>query len=162
MFTQKYKGMKREQYCDEDRLALDIPSRETTVEWLTNVGYQLVDTDEGREGWKDYDLMFTKHNEYVKVEIECKRSWGNVFLYNEYHIPARKQNQPSDMFICYNVNRTQAFVVKGDVVRSSCIITKDTKCKHDQTKDTKDEEFFAVDVKNGTFWKKEGDKWRRQ
>ena len=148
----------RQQYSDYDRQVCDEPSRDEAINWLTSAGYTLV-VD---EGWKDYDLMFIKNGIYVKVEIECKRSWTTCFIPNDYHIPKRKEHQSSDMFICFNANRTQAFVVRGDVVRNSCIISKDTICRHDPSKNTENEEFFSVDIKKGQFWRKDGKRWIRQ
>lgn len=111
----------------------DALGKETVKHFMNQMGYTLVSEE---EAYKSHDLIITKGDDELRVEIQVCTSWKTLkFPYPTINMPIRKKANTCDLFITVNHNGSALLVIPMETMLRSPVITKDT-CY------TKGEKFF--------------------
>jgi hypothetical protein len=128
---------------DQDLFDADDNAKHQAIEYLETQGLIMrVNPDP-----YGIDLIGELDGQPRSYEIEVKRSWsGDHFQFHTVHIAARKIKfaKPEARFLMFNLERTHAFLITGDDVARSPIITKSTKY-------TEAEDFISVPLSRVTM-----------
>jgi hypothetical protein len=128
---------------DQDLFDADDNAKHQAIEYLETQGLIMrVNPDP-----YGIDLIGELDGEARSYEIEVKRSWsGDQFQFHTVHIAARKIKfaKPEARFLMFNLERTHAFLITGDDVARSPVITKSTKY-------TEAEDFISVPLSRVTM-----------
>jgi hypothetical protein len=113
------------------------------VSWLNNNGY------EAKINPDKYGIDIIANKDRIKYfyEVEVKHNWvGDVFPYDEVHIPSRKRKfaKANSYFVIINHERTHALFINGAVALASPLVVKSTIY-------TSNESFMEISVSEGTF-----------
>lgn len=132
------KKFDRELYLQCDTFGKTVGKR-----FMTQEGYELVDDT---EAYRSHDLIFTKDDIPVKIEVEINRRWTTRYYpYPTVTVPYRKRYSKADLYIMISKNGSGLLTIPmKDVLRSEIII-KDT-CF------TKGESFFSFPQSKARFY----------
>jgi hypothetical protein len=105
----------------------DDSAKYQIIEYFRNDGYEAQVNPE-KYG---IDVLATKGNESLKIEVEVKHNWkGNNFQYETLHYSDRKRKfldtPDNTFFVTLNHERTHALLVPGKVLAEAPTIIKDT------------------------------------
>jgi hypothetical protein len=102
-------------------------------------GYKFIDDG---EHYGDYDFAIQKNGKTETVEVEVSACWlGCSFPFRTMTVPGRKSKSKADWFVQMNKSGTALVICPMKTVHTSEKFTKNTKY-------TKNEIFFSVDLKN--------------
>jgi hypothetical protein len=98
------------------------------------------------EHYSKFDFEMTKDNKITTVETEIKCCWyPQSFPFRTMDVAGRKTNSTADLFVQFNCDYTSLAVCPMKSVQEAEKYRKDTKY-------SKDEIFFAVELTNVNFY----------
>lgn len=129
----------------------DTPAKLKAKNFFKQFGFTPVPDD--KEHYSKFDFQMEWNDKVRSVETEVKCCWyGTSFPFRTMDVAGRKANSTADWFVQFNCNYTALAVCPMEFVKQSEKYRKDTKY-------SKDEIFFAVELDKINLYKLEGNSW---
>lgn len=133
----------------------DASAKSEAKIFLEQQGYK---NSKSQEMYKSGDLVVNKDGSNLLVEVEVKTVWKNKkrweAQWEDIHIPYRKIESKSAIYILFNETYSCLAMLSMDKVKSGKIIVKSTKY-------TVNEKFLSVPYKEFCFYKKDETQWKQ-
>ena len=102
----------------------DGPAKECVKSLLTQLGYTIVNED---EGYGSHDLIVAKNGTEYKVEVEQKNAWVyQQFPFSSHHVSHRKNTSCADLFFQVSKNCRYIAMCPMAIVKSSPVVRTNT------------------------------------
>jgi len=102
----------------------DGPAKEVVKSFLIQVGYAIVNED---EGYYSHDLIVAKDGVQKKIEVEQKNAWRyEMFPFPSHRVSHRKITSKADLFFQISRNEKYMAMCPMSVVQSSPVVRTNT------------------------------------
>lgn len=120
----------------------DGPGRNAAIGLFTQFNFKLC---EDQEKFSSHDLVFSRKNQTLLLEVEVKRIWNDTeFPFSSVDIPERKKHSKAGIYVMFNNQTNRALIVAMDTIKNSQVVRKNTRNKYNNTQ-TQDEPFYRVE-----------------
>lgn len=102
----------------------DSPAKEVVKSFLIQVGYVIVNDD---EGYGSHDFIAAKDGVEKKIEVEQKNAWiYEMFPFASHRVSHRKHTSKADLFFQISKNEKYMAMCPMSVVKSSPVVRTNT------------------------------------